>query len=143
MGTGAFRAYPNKNEAAGGTCIVGAIGALDTGRVMIHLNCPNCGRRGIVPNSKIYTRLHCSKCDAVFHVEHNGQVQLGEPGGKSKRKLGDPDQPLTPTETEEEGFTAADFVERMPTGILVGLVVFVLAALAWAIRAYLVSGKAS
>lgn len=110
---------------------------------MIHLNCPNCGRRGIVPNSKIYTRLHCSKCDAVFHVEHNGQVQLGEPGGRSKQKLGDPDQPLTPTETEEEGFTAVDFVERMPTGILVGLAVFVVVALAWAIRAYLLSGKGS
>jgi ribosomal protein S27AE len=127
---------PSIDETAGGASVVGPFSPTRVW-VMIHLNCPNCGRRGIVPDTKLYTRLHCSKCDVVFHVEHNGQVLLGEPGGKRKPKAGDPDQPLTVgEEDEEETLAPSELIERMPTPILVTLVVFLLMALAWGVRAY-------
>lgn len=109
---------------------------------MIHLNCPNCGRRGIVPDTKIYTRLHCSKCDVVFHVEHDGRVVLGEPGSARKAKLGDPDKPLAPT-AEPESVQPSDLLDRMPAPILFGLLAFIALALIWAFRGMLWPGTGS
>lgn len=54
--------------------------------VVIPMSCPNCGRHGNVPNDRLNTRLHCKKCDAVFHLDLSGKVVLGEPGGTGKNK---------------------------------------------------------
>jgi hypothetical protein len=51
---------------------------------MIPMACPNCGRRGNVPVDRLNSRLHCKKCDAVFHLDSSGRVVLGEPGGKTR-----------------------------------------------------------
>jgi hypothetical protein len=47
---------------------------------MIPLACPQCGRRGSIPADKMNSRLHCKKCDAVFHLDPLGHILLGEPG---------------------------------------------------------------
>jgi hypothetical protein len=41
--------------------------------------CPSCNRRGNVPESEINKRLHCKKCNAVFYLDTDGLVHLGEP----------------------------------------------------------------
>jgi hypothetical protein len=55
---------------------------------VIPIACPNCGRRGNVPPDKLNARLHCKKCDAVFHLDTSGHVVLGEPGGPPKKPSG-------------------------------------------------------
>lgn len=52
---------------------------------MIPMACPNCGRRGNVPPDKLNARLHCKKCDAVFHMDMSGHIVLGEPGADKKK----------------------------------------------------------
>lgn len=52
---------------------------------MIPMACPNCGRRGSVPPDKLNSRLHCKKCDAVFHMDASGHVVLGEPGSSERK----------------------------------------------------------
>jgi hypothetical protein len=51
---------------------------------MIPMACPSCGRRGSVPQDKINSRLHCKKCDAIFHMDVEGHVVMGEPGRPAK-----------------------------------------------------------
>jgi hypothetical protein len=52
---------------------------------MIPMKCPSCGRKGSIPPNRLNTRMHCKKCDAVFHMDPSGRVVLGEPGGREKR----------------------------------------------------------
>ncbi len=67
---------------------------------MIPMSCPSCGRRGNVPLDRLNTRMHCKKCDAVFHLDATGKPVLGEPkaakGGKSASKSRSKDEPLDP-----------------------------------------------
>jgi hypothetical protein len=51
---------------------------------MIPMECPCCGKRGHVPPDRLNSRLRCSKCDTVFHLDARGKVVLGEPGAKTK-----------------------------------------------------------
>lgn len=46
---------------------------------MIRMVCPSCSRRGNVPESEVNKRLHCKKCNAVFFLDTEGLVHLGEP----------------------------------------------------------------
>ncbi len=46
---------------------------------MIPMTCPSCGRRGNAPADRIKTRMHCKKCDAVFYMDENGKIILGDP----------------------------------------------------------------
>ncbi|MDB5352520.1 MAG: hypothetical protein JWN86_3767 [Planctomycetota bacterium] len=66
---------------------------------MIPMSCPSCGRRGNVPLDRLNTRMHCKKCDAVFHLDATGKPVLGEPptvkGSKSKTSR-PKDEPLDP-----------------------------------------------
>jgi hypothetical protein len=96
---------------------------------MIHLNCPNCGRRGSVPEAKRYARLHCVKCDAVFHVATNGQVMLGEPGKGKPAKLGDPNRSLEETEASQED--PIELITQLPWPLLVVFVVALAVGLGW------------
>jgi hypothetical protein len=105
---------------------------------MIHLSCPGCGRGGRVPEAKVGTRLHCVKCDAVFHVLPNGTVVLGEPPSSKPRKGGayhrieeiQSDAPPEPS-------GAVELVDRMPLPLLLGLGVFLIVAIGWAVRAWI------
>ena len=66
---------------------------------MIPMSCPSCGRRGNVPLDRLNTRMHCKKCDAVFHLDATGKPVLGEPAPPkgSKGKGGrDKNEPLDP-----------------------------------------------
>ncbi len=56
---------------------------------MIRMICPSCNRRGNVPPSEVNKRLHCKKCDAVFHLDTEGQVHLGEPVDEEAERLRD------------------------------------------------------
>ena len=46
---------------------------------MIPMSCPGCGRPGTIPPDKLNSRMHCKKCDAVFHMDATGHIVLGEP----------------------------------------------------------------
>lgn len=68
---------------------------------MIPMACPNCGRRGTVPPDRLNTRMHCKKCDAVFHMDPSGKIMLGEPDAdkQARRKAqkaaeGEPFDPI-------------------------------------------------
>lgn len=70
---------------------------------MIPMSCPSCGRRGNVPLDRLNTRMHCKKCDAVFHLDATGKPVLGEPpsakgkggkGGKGGRPKNEPLDPI-------------------------------------------------
>jgi hypothetical protein len=58
---------------------------------MIPMACPSCGRRGRVPPDRLNTRMHCKKCDAVFHMDRSGKIVLGDPDevarGKKPKKV--------------------------------------------------------
>jgi hypothetical protein len=51
---------------------------------MPELSCPQCGRLGNVPRTKLESRLVCKKCHAVFHMNKAGRVVLGEPHDESR-----------------------------------------------------------
>ena len=51
---------------------------------MIPMACPSCGRRGSIPHDKVNSRLHCKKCNAIFHMDAAGHVVMGEPGRAAK-----------------------------------------------------------
>ena len=55
---------------------------------MIPMACPSCGRRGNVPLDRLNTRMHCKKCDAVFHLDASGKPILGEPPAARRAKGG-------------------------------------------------------
>jgi hypothetical protein len=67
---------------------------------MIPMSCPSCGRRGNVPLDRLNTRMHCKKCDAVFHLDPTGKPILGEPpppkGSKAAKGAKDKNEPLDP-----------------------------------------------
>lgn len=68
---------------------------------MIPMSCPSCGRRGNVPLDRLNTRMHCKKCDAVFHLDATGKPVLGDPappkGSKAaKASARASDEPLDP-----------------------------------------------
>lgn len=52
---------------------------------MIPMSCPSCGRRGTVPPDRLNTRMHCKKCDAVFHMDRSGKIVLGDPDDTARR----------------------------------------------------------
>jgi hypothetical protein len=55
---------------------------------MIPMNCPGCGRPGTIPPDKLNSRMHCKKCDAVFHMDANGRIVLGEPSRPGDKPKG-------------------------------------------------------
>jgi hypothetical protein len=55
---------------------------------MIPMSCPSCGRRGNVPLDRLNTRMHCKKCDAVFHLDNTGKPVMGEPKSAKTGKAG-------------------------------------------------------
>ncbi len=57
---------------------------------MIPITCPTCGRKGTIPNERVNTRMHCKKCDAIFHMDKSGKILLGEPGAAKAAKGGPP-----------------------------------------------------
>ncbi len=93
---------------------------------MIPMTCPACGRRGNVPPNKMNARLHCKKCDAVFHMDMTGQAVLGEPGSEAA-KAHRPARAREPI-TFRMGPSS---LTRVPWPLKLGVGVVVLAALAW------------
>jgi ribosomal protein S27E len=109
---------------------------------MIPITCPNCGRKGTIPNERVNTRMHCKKCDAVFHMQKGGKVVLGEPGvakptqpnkpgkGGPAGKGGKASPPKAARKSQDSPFGAAgDFLAIVPAwakatavGVLVLLV---------------------
>ena len=55
---------------------------------MIPMSCPSCGRRGNIPLDRLNTRMHCKKCDAVFHLDATGKPVMGEPKSAKTNKSG-------------------------------------------------------
>jgi hypothetical protein len=55
---------------------------------MIPMSCPSCGRRGNIPLDRLNTRMHCKKCDAVFHLDATGKPVMGEPKSSKANKSG-------------------------------------------------------
>lgn len=92
---------------------------------MIPMSCPNCGRKGNIPLDRLNTRMHCKKCDAVFHLDASGKPVLGEPpaakGSKAARAAARAkNEPLDPI-----GIIAAKLVQTpkpvwMTLAILLG-----------------------
>jgi hypothetical protein len=98
---------------------------------MLPIHCPNCGRRGSIPNDRYRGRLHCAKCDAVFHLDRAGHLMLGEPGAPR------PDDGSPGAESARPGKdTTADAV-RIPTWLAASLALMLAYGLfrlvAWAI----------
>jgi hypothetical protein len=94
---------------------------------MIPMACPACGRKGTIPPDKLNARMHCKKCDAVFHMNSNGRVILGEPphaGDKSDRKAGRARQT-----SGNVDLSLAGTLKAIPTPVKVGAVVVAVAAL--------------
>jgi hypothetical protein len=53
--------------------------------VQLPILCPSCGRKGRVPPKRFNTTLHCNKCDAIFYMDSDGKVMLGEaPSARAK-----------------------------------------------------------
>ena len=101
---------------------------------MIPMSCPSCGRRGNVPLDRLNTRMHCKKCDAVFHLDATGKPVLGEPkavkGGKSGASKGrDKNEP-----TDYIGIVAGWLV-RVPRGVYLTLLAIGAAGLLYVVYA--------
>jgi hypothetical protein len=101
---------------------------------MIPMSCPSCGRKGNVPLDRLNTRMHCKKCDAVFHLDATGKPALGEPpsskGSKAARAAARAkEEPLDPI-----GIVASKLV-KVPKPIWIGL-----ASLLGCYFVYLISG---
>lgn len=86
---------------------------------MIPMSCPSCGRRGNVPLDRLNTRMHCKKCDAIFHLDATGKPMLGEPpsakGAKGAKGARDKNEPLDPI-----GIVAAKLA-KTPKPVWMGL----------------------
>jgi len=68
---------------------------------MFPMSCPSCGRKGNIPLDRLNTRMHCKKCDAIFHLDATGKPLLGEPpsvkgtkGAKGARSKNEPLDPI-------------------------------------------------
>jgi hypothetical protein len=97
---------------------------------MIPMSCPSCGRKGNVPLDRLNTRMHCKKCDAVFHLDASGKPMLGEPpaakGSKAARAAARAkNEPLDPI-----GMVASKLV-KVPKPIWIGLAVVLGLFVAW------------
>jgi hypothetical protein len=90
---------------------------------VIPIACPNCGRRGNVPPDKLNSRLHCKKCDAVFHMDASGHVVLGEPGSEKKSSSSRFAMPTAAPEPMELGQNLALAWKGLPMAVRVLLVV--------------------
>lgn len=94
---------------------------------MVPMRCPSCGRKGNAPSDHANVRMHCPKCDAVFHMDKHGKVKLGEPvveghkdaGGHGRGKSSD--EPYATSITE--------LVKKSPWPVKLVLVGLVAAAL--------------
>jgi hypothetical protein len=53
---------------------------------MIPIECPRCGKGGNVPPDRLNSKLHCKACDAIFHVDVTGRIELGPPGQPDKNQ---------------------------------------------------------
>src|SRR5436305_2036190 len=90
---------------------------------MIPMSCPNCGRRGSVPPDRLNTRMHCKKCDAVFHMDSSGKIMLGEPGARGKQGKKKTTQAARDEPTDFIGlFFTSPLVRKGAVVILVGVV---------------------
>lgn len=110
---------------------------------MIKMSCPNCGRRGNIPSEKVNTRLHCKKCDAVFHMDTAGKILLGDPDAVREDGGGRRSSMVIPTRKEggKEGGKAepvdpigrlADVYLGLPRGLQIGVpVAALLGLLVW------------
>ncbi|MFO0959741.1 MAG: hypothetical protein U0800_20275 [Isosphaeraceae bacterium] len=45
---------------------------------MLTIECPKCGRRGNIPPDRLGSRLHCTACNAVIHLDRTGQLAVDE-----------------------------------------------------------------
>ena len=88
---------------------------------MIPLSCPSCGRKGNIPLDRLNTRMHCKKCDAVFHLDATGKPLLGEPpaakGSKAAKGARAKNEPLDPI-----GIVAAKLA-KTPKPVWMGLLI--------------------
>jgi len=86
---------------------------------MISTVCPACNRKGNIPENKVNTRLHCKKCDAVFHVNPAGIALLGEPDTAEARarKQARAAHEAAKADPIEE---AAERVKRLPKAVRYG-----------------------
>ncbi len=94
---------------------------------MIPMSCPSCGRKGNIPLDRLNTRMHCKKCDAVFHMDASGKPVLGEPPSSKANKVKTAraaNEPLDPI-----GIVAAKLAQTPKPVWLTGLVIFSLVLL--------------
>lgn len=103
---------------------------------MIPITCPTCGRKGTIPNERLNTRMHCKKCDAVFHMDKSGKVMLGEPGAAKPAKGGPPGKstgaktakaPPKKRQTDSEGSGLSEMLAMVPLWAKVAVLLGVLA----------------
>lgn len=89
---------------------------------MIPMSCPKCGRRGSVPPDRLNTRMHCKKCDAVFHMDKTGHIVLGEPVDEDdlkRKKAKKPKRPRGQRDMVELGL--GEMLKKMPLPVKIGL----------------------
>src|SRR5262245_35123227 len=94
---------------------------------MPELSCPQCGRSGNVPRTKLDSRLVCKKCHAVFHMDKAGRVVLGEPHSESRS--GSRTAVRVAKSTAQPGtwgelFPAGELTPRMKAALLGGATLF-------------------
>lgn len=108
---------------------------------MIPMSCPSCGRRGNVPLDRLNTRMHCKKCDAVFHLDSTGKPALGEPaaakGSKAAKGGRAKDEPLDPIGI------VAEKLSHTPKPIWMTLLVLGGGYLLWTVFQFLRPGPAT
>lgn len=87
---------------------------------MVPMTCPSCNRRGNIPRSEANKRLHCKKCNAVFHLDDHDQVHLGEPvdeeAERERQRLRKEKEALAPL---EQGF--AMYWKTRPRSVKAGV----------------------
>ena len=107
---------------------------------MIPMSCPNCGRRGTIPPDRLNTRMHCKKCDAVFHMDKSGKIVVGDPDAgvrsraEAKVAQGDPKQQKKVKSRKERDLVELSFREllnKIPKPVLFLAVGVVLLAFAY------------
>ncbi len=91
---------------------------------MYPITCPHCGRKGSIPNDHYRGRLHCAKCDAVFHMARNGHFVLGEPDDAPTPSGDSPAPRRIPAPVVQEG-------EQIPVSVVVCVVFVLIAVAAW------------
>lgn len=77
------------------------------------VSCPLCGSRVRIPSPEIHTRLHCSKCHTMFHLNSDRVAVVGNPP--------DPEQDFVRLKQE-----VREKIERIPVKKVVGGLVAVI-----------------